>query len=100
MQQSAPATALAELLGELGLCCPYAILGDALVAFASTTTATEGRLLISGTGSIAVSIRGRRIVDTAGGYGWLLGDDGSGFWLGQQAVRVVVDTLRGRGAGR
>jgi glucosamine kinase len=30
---------------------------------------------------------------TADGHGWLLGDDGSGFWLGREAVRATLRTL-------
>jgi glucosamine kinase len=30
---------------------------------------------------------------TADGHGWLLGDDGSGFWLGREAVRAALHTL-------
>ena len=95
-RQAEPARTVAAMLGSLGLDCPHTVLGDALVAFAAATPRPDGRLLISGTGSVAVLIRDRRIVDTAGGYGWLLGDGGSGFWLGREAVRAAVDTLRGR----
>jgi N-acetylglucosamine kinase-like BadF-type ATPase len=35
-----------------------------------------------------------RVVDAAG---WLLGDNGSGYWLGHQAARAVVAELEGRG---
>jgi N-acetylglucosamine kinase-like BadF-type ATPase len=33
------------------------------------------------------------LVRTADGHGWLLGDDGSGFWLGREAVRSVLLAL-------
>ncbi|EWM14401.1 hypothetical protein [Kutzneria sp. 744] len=35
----------------------------------------------------------RRQVAIAGGFGWLLGDEGSAFWLGRQAVRATLRTL-------
>ena len=95
-RQSGPAEAIGSMLRSVGLNCPHTVVGDALAAFAAATTEPDGCLLVSGTGSVAVRIRDRRIVDTAGGYGWLLGDLGSGYWLGAQAVRVAVDTLRGR----
>ncbi|WP_435822210.1 BadF/BadG/BcrA/BcrD ATPase family protein [Actinacidiphila alni] len=31
------------------------------------------------------------------GHGWLLGDEGSGFWLGNRAVRAALEALDGRG---
>jgi N-acetylglucosamine kinase-like BadF-type ATPase len=69
------------------------VLTDAEVAFASATSASDGTVLIAGTGSIAGRIRKRRLVSTVGGYGWLLGDEGSAFWLGREAVRATLDAL-------
>lgn len=71
------------------------VLADSEVAFASATSAPDGTVLIAGTGSIAGRIRKRRMVSTVGGYGWLLGDEGSAFWLGREAVRVTLDALSG-----
>lgn len=73
------------------------VLTDAEVAFASATPAPDGTVLIAGTGSIAGRIRKRRMVSTVGGYGWLLGDEGSAFWLGREAVRATLDALGGTG---
>jgi N-acetylglucosamine kinase-like BadF-type ATPase len=71
------------------------VAGDAEAAFASATPAADGTVLISGTGSIAGRIRKRRMVGTNGGYGWLLGDEGSGYWIGREAVRATLDALCG-----
>ncbi|HKS45092.1 MAG TPA: BadF/BadG/BcrA/BcrD ATPase family protein [Amycolatopsis sp.] len=81
---------------RLGL-AKVGVLSDAEAAFASATSAPDGTVLVAGTGSIAGRIRKRRMVSTAGGYGWLLGDEGSGFWLGREAVRRALDELS-RGA--
>ncbi|KAA9161855.1 N-acetylglucosamine kinase [Amycolatopsis acidicola] len=78
-----------ERLGLSGV----VVLTDAEVAFASGTTARDGTVLVAGTGSIAGRIRGRRMVSTAGGYGWLLGDEGSAYWLGREAVRTTLRAL-------
>jgi glucosamine kinase len=44
---------------------------------------------------------GHRLTRTADGHGWLLGDDGSGFWLGREAVRAALRTLdAGEAPGR
>ncbi len=64
------------------------VLSDAETAFASATAEPDGTVLVAGTGSIAGRIRDRRMTTTTGGYGWLLGDEGSAFWLGRQAVRA------------
>ncbi|RJQ85999.1 N-acetylglucosamine kinase [Amycolatopsis panacis] len=66
---------------------------DAEVAYASATSAPDGTVLVAGTGSIAGRIRSRRMTGTAGGHGWLLGDEGSAFWLGREAVRATLTAL-------
>jgi glucosamine kinase len=46
--------------------------------------------LVCGTGSIAVgSYRGRQV--QSGGWGYLLGDEGSGYWVVRAALRVLLD---------
>ncbi|WP_428964707.1 N-acetylglucosamine kinase [Micromonospora fluostatini] len=76
-----------------GLRCPYTVLGDALVAYASGTARPDGTVLIAGTGAIAAEVRHLRLDRTADGHGWLLGDAGSGFWLGREAVRRLLADL-------
>ncbi|MEV6912535.1 BadF/BadG/BcrA/BcrD ATPase family protein [Amycolatopsis sp. NPDC051071] len=77
---------------------PVRTVPDSEVAYASATSAPDGSVLVAGTGSIAGRVRGRRLVSTVGGYGWLLGDEGSAYWLGREAVRSTLDAL-GRGDG-
>ncbi|MFC7612674.1 N-acetylglucosamine kinase [Actinokineospora soli] len=87
--------ALAEFtsaLASVGAPAPV-VLSDAEVAFASGAVEADGTVLIAGTGSIAMRIAAHRRAETAGGYGWLLGDEGSAFWLGREAVRAVLDAL-------
>ncbi|MEU3456820.1 BadF/BadG/BcrA/BcrD ATPase family protein [Micromonospora sp. NPDC006766] len=78
---------------DAGLRCPYAVHGDALVAYASGTAAPNGTVLIAGTGAIAAQVHDLRLDRTADGHGWLLGDAGSGFWLGREAVRRLLSDL-------
>ncbi|SCG44736.1 N-acetylglucosamine kinase [Micromonospora coxensis] len=85
---------------QAGLRCPYAVHGDALVAYASGTAAADGTVLIAGTGAIAAQVRDLRLDRVADGHGWLLGDAGSGFWLGREAVRhLLADLDRGSAPG-
>ena len=73
-----------------GLSCPVTVVGDAVTAFTAGTPAPSGAVLIAGTGAVAARVRDRRIIGTADGLGWLLGDEGSGLWLGLHAVRAVA----------
>jgi N-acetylglucosamine kinase-like BadF-type ATPase len=78
---------------RLGLDGVVSMVSDAEAAFASATAAPDGTVLIAGTGSISGRIRKRRLVSTTGGYGWLLGDEGSAYWIGREAVRATLDAL-------
>ncbi|ASW55844.1 N-acetylglucosamine kinase [Plantactinospora sp. KBS50] len=78
---------------DAGLRCGYELHGDALVAYASGTADPDGTVLIAGTGAIAAQFRDLRQGHTADGHGWLLGDAGSGFWLGREAVRHTLAAL-------
>ncbi|TCC64792.1 ATPase [Kribbella pittospori] len=77
----------------VGLVVEPDFIGDLEVAFASGTAEPDGTVLIVGTGSNAGLVRDHQLVRTAGGHGWLLGDEGSGFWLGREAVRSVLLAL-------
>jgi glucosamine kinase len=78
---------------EAGLTCSPGYVPDLEVAFAGGTPASDGAVLVAGTGAAAGSVTDHRLTRTADGHGWLLGDDGSGFWLGREAVRATLQTL-------
>lgn len=71
---------------------------DVLAAYFSGTAAPDGYVLLSGTGASAVRVEDGRLAAISDGLGWLLGDVGSGFWLGREAVRAGLAPLDGRGA--
>ncbi len=70
---------------------------DALVALAAATGNKPGIILIAGTGSIAFGIdrNGRQV--RAGGWGPILGDEGSGYFIGRAALTAVLWEYDGRG---
>src|SRR3954452_9178542 len=82
-------------LAALGMPAPVRTAGDLLALFTSGTHETEGAALIAGTGAIGGAVRGGELVRTVDGTGWLLGDSGSGFWIGHRVARAVVDDLDG-----
>ncbi|MET8048678.1 BadF/BadG/BcrA/BcrD ATPase family protein [Streptosporangium sp. NPDC005286] len=74
--------------------------GDLGIAFAAGTAEPRGTVLIAGTGAIAARIEDGEPVLIADGLGWLLGDQGSGFWLGRRAARAAAHALsRGEAGG-
>jgi glucosamine kinase len=85
-----------DVLGRLGF--PQArIVNDAVIALAAGSPSRTGIVVLSGTGSIAYGIDVEGGHARAGGFGSLLGDEGSGWWLGNQAIRAVVRASDGRG---
>jgi glucosamine kinase len=85
--------AFADAFAWLGITAPVRIVGDVVVAFAAGTAAPQGTVLISGTGAIAARIVDDTLVRSADGLGWLLGDLGSGFWLGRAAAAHAAREL-------
>jgi len=86
---------------DTGLTCDPGYAPDLEVAFAAGTPEPDGAVLIAGTGATAGAVTDHRLTRTADGHGWLLGDDGSGFWLGREAVRAALRTLdAGEAPGR
>lgn len=83
--------------GALGLECPFQVVSDLEAAFAAGTPAEDGIVLVAGTGAAAGEVRHARVVRHVDGYGWLLGDDGSGFWLGRESLRACLADIDGRG---
>ncbi|MGD7706953.1 N-acetylglucosamine kinase [Microlunatus sp. Y2014] len=72
------------------------LVSDFAVALSSATDRPRGIVTIAGTGSGAMEIADGEDAVRRDGWGWLLGDEGSGFWLGREAVRA---TLRAGDAG-
>ncbi|HLQ96574.1 MAG TPA: BadF/BadG/BcrA/BcrD ATPase family protein [Pseudogracilibacillus sp.] len=71
---------------------------DAKGALAAGTAGESGIVLIAGTGSIAYAFPGSDVPPfRVGGWGYLLGDEGSGFDIGRKAVAAVMKAYDGRG---
>lgn len=94
-----PTTArvFAQAVVAAGIGVGAAFVGDAEVAFCSATPLPSGTVLLAGTGATAARMRDRRVDALADGLGWLLGDHGSGFWLGREAVRAALAAVTGTG---
>lgn len=86
-----------EALRGLGLTGPMVLTGDTQAMLPTVTAATEGYCIFAGTGSGAVRIRNGEIDAVVDAAGYLLGDLGSGFWLGHHAAIAVTAALEGRG---
>ncbi len=72
------------------------VIGDAQAAYYGAIARGDGIVVISGTGSIAITRRDGRWM-TAGGGGIVLGDEGSGFRIGQMGLRAAIRDQEKRG---
>jgi glucosamine kinase len=68
---------------------------DAYIAMRAAIPQGDGVVLIAGTGSIAYAQAGGEGY-RCGGYGYLIGDDGSGFAIGAAAVKHLLKAYDGR----
>ena len=59
------------------------------------TNGQEGALLIAGTGAVCYASN-KQITALTGGWGHRVGDEGSGYWIGQQIARAIFRTEDGR----
>ncbi|WP_062008011.1 N-acetylglucosamine kinase [Arthrobacter alpinus] len=92
-----PADLFQQRFRVLGLTGKVMIESDLLAAFYSGNYQDDGYVLIAGTGAVAARVVGGQLSAVADGTGWLLGDNGSGFWLGHEVIRAVAAALDGRG---
>ncbi len=63
---------------------------DVEIALVGAHGSRRGVLILAGTGSSAYAINDAGESRRVGGWGYLLGDEGSGFWLGIQALRAIT----------
>jgi len=88
-----------NILRRLGHRETARVVNDAAIALVAGAPERYGIVILAGTGSIAYGIDPGGKTVRSGGYGFLLADEGSGYWLGHQALRAVVRAADGRGPG-
>ena len=74
-----------------------AIESDARIALEGAFKGKPGIIVIAGTGSIVFGKDEKGKIYRAGGWGRLIGDEGSGYSIGREAFRAVAKMLDGRG---
>jgi N-acetylglucosamine kinase-like BadF-type ATPase len=85
------------ILRRLGYRETARVVNDAAIALVAGAEERVGIVILAGTGSIAYGADREGHTARSGGYGFLLADEGSGYWLGHQALRAAVRSADGRG---
>ncbi len=83
-------------LAETGVARRFALVNDAELVLAGGTPDGWGLALICGTGSICYGRSPDGATARAGGWGHLLGDEGSGYDIALHALRLATQTADGR----
>lgn len=91
--------ALAAAIVETGIARAVRVLADGEVALAAVFGTGSGILVNAGTGSVAFARDSSGALHRSGGYGWQLGDEGGGYWLGRRALDLAARAQDGRGEG-
>jgi glucosamine kinase len=68
------------------------VVGDTVIALEAAFGPGPGVIVIAGTGSIALGRDAHGHTARAGGWGFAVSDEGSGQWIGRQAVSAVLRT--------
>lgn len=66
------------------------LMHDAPVAHAGALAGEPGVVIIAGTGSVAYGVNQAGATLTAGGWGYLFGDEGSAFWIARQMLAQAM----------
>lgn len=71
------------------LTCLKLVINDAQLAHAAFFKGNDGLLTIAGTGSVSLLKKDQHEILT-GGWGHLLGDEGSGYWIAIKGMKVAI----------
>ena len=84
-------------LNDAGVARTVLVVTDSEVAFRDAFGMGDGILVIAGTGSVAMGRAAGGTFERVGGWGSLVGDEGSGYELGLQGLRAAIRGAEGRG---
>ena len=91
------ATIVRAIMKRIGYKAKVIVVNDALVALEAGAPRQPGVVIISGTGSISYGRNAEGEAARSGGWGYVLGDEGSGYWIGRSALRAVLREADKRG---
>jgi N-acetylglucosamine kinase-like BadF-type ATPase len=94
-ERDADANALLAMLSETGI--PRVVLAhDSTTSFLGALGDTRGAVVAAGTGVVTLAV-GSDAIARVDGWGHIMGDAGSGYWIGREALDAVMRAHDGRG---
>jgi N-acetylglucosamine kinase-like BadF-type ATPase len=91
------AATIRGVMRRLGFRDHTLIVNDALIALVAGAGEPVGLVIVAGTGSIAYGVNASGQAARSGGWGPVLADEGSGYWIGRRALVAVMRHADGRG---
>jgi N-acetylglucosamine kinase-like BadF-type ATPase len=85
------------IMRRIGFNARTLVVNDALIALVAAAGEAPGIVIIAGTGAIVYGRNGTGEAARAGGWGHMIGDEGSGYWIGREALAAVMRAADGRG---
>ena len=97
VDRAADEAVVRSIMKRIGHKAKILVVNDALIALQAGIDSDQGIVIVAGTGSIAYGRNSKGEASRAGGWGYVLGDEGSGYWIGRLALRAVVRHADARG---
>jgi N-acetylglucosamine kinase-like BadF-type ATPase len=97
VDQPREADTVRGVLARIGHFGQTLVVSDSLIALEAGAPGSAGIVVATGTGSIAYGRDAYGKAARAGGWGYVLADEGSGYWLGKEAIRAVLRAADRRG---
>src|SRR5256885_3483953 len=85
------------IMRRIGYKSRVLVVNDALIALVAGAQDAPGIVIIAGTGSIVYGRNAAGEAARASGWGHMIGDEGSGYWIGREALAAVMRAADGRG---
>ncbi len=85
-----------EIIREIGINNKVIINNDAYISLVGAHGEEKGIITISGTGSISLGIDSNNKLYRTGGWGHILGDEGSGYYFGKEGLVAIMKAYDGR----
>jgi N-acetylglucosamine kinase len=85
------------IMRRIGWTSRVLVVNDALIGLVAGARDEPGIAINAGTGSIVYGRNANAEAARAGGWGHMIGDEGSGYWIGRESLAAVMRAADGRG---
>src|SRR5471030_495861 len=85
------------IMRRIGFKSRVLVVNDALIGLVAGARDEPGVAINAGTGSIVYGRNAQGEAARAGGWGHMIGDEGSGYWIGREALAALMRAADGRG---